>query len=69
MFTILRKLVIAISFNELDILYLLVSDTFTSIPLKYQITAGTGSPVAWQLNVTEFVSFSSSSHTLSVTSA
>ena len=69
MFTILRKVVIATPFNKLDILYLFVSDTFIRIPLTYQLITGIGSPVTWQLNVTEFVSFSSSSHTLSVISA
>ena len=68
-FIIVNELVIVRLFIELKILYLLVSDTFIIVPLKYQLILGSGSPVAWQLNVTGFVSFSSKSGTSSVISA
>ena len=57
-----------VPFTEFCTLYLFVSDTFIMIPLKYQLIDGTGSPVAWQLNVTGFVSFSSKSITPTVIS-
>ena len=66
---IVSELVITVSFDELEILYLLMSDTFMAVPLKYQLIIGSGSPVAWQLNVTAFVSFSSMSTTSLMTSA
>jgi len=51
-------LVIIVPLTELVTLYSLVLDTFIITPSKYQMIVGTGSPVAWQLNVTGFVSFS-----------
>jgi len=43
---IVSELVITVSFDELEILYLLMSDTFMAVPLKYQLIIGSGSPVA-----------------------
>jgi len=45
-FKIVSELITTVPFTELDILYLLVSDTFIVTPLKYQLIVGTGSPVA-----------------------
>ena len=45
---------VVVMFNDLDtIMYLLLlSDTFIIASLKYQLMSGTGSPTAWQKNVT-----------------
>ena len=66
---IVTKLVIVMSFFELDILCLLVSSPFIMVPLKYQLIFGTGSPVALQANVTASVSFLSVLVTSTVISA
>ena len=65
----MSKLLITVSFNEFDILYLLVSDTSKVLSLKYQLIFGTGSPVASQVKVLERVSFSNKSVTSSIISA
>ena len=60
---IVSKLVITVSFSVSVTLYLVASDTFIIISLNCQVIFGNGSPIAWQLNVTGFVSFSSDSVT------
>ena len=60
---IVNELVTTVSFSVLDTLYLVASDTFIMISLDCQVMFGNGSPIAWQLNVTGFVSFSSGSVT------
>ena len=60
---IVNELETTVSFSVLDTLYLVASDTFIIISLNCQAMFGNGSPIAWQLNVTGFDSFSSGSVT------
>ena len=60
---IVNELETTVSFSVLDTLYLVASDTFIIISLNCQVMFGNGSPVAWKLNVTGFVSFASGSVT------